>query len=108
MNTDLALSESSYVSQSDRITAAIAHAGTCFAWFLAPLVVWLLEKDRSSFVGRQALQALLWSAFGTLVSVVTCGVAIPVFMCFHVYAAVRILRGDDYQYPLIGELVAKH
>jgi uncharacterized Tic20 family protein len=107
MNTHLALSDSSNVSQSDRIAAAIAHAGTCVAWFLAPLLVWFLEKDRSSFVARQALQALLWSAFGTLVSMLTCGVAIPVFLGFHIYAAVRILRGDDYEYPVVGELASK-
>jgi uncharacterized Tic20 family protein len=101
------LSPSSNVSSSERISAAIAHGGTCVAWFLAPLLVWLLEKDRSAFVARQALQALLWSGLGTLVSLATCGVAIPVFLCFHVYAAIRILRGDDYEYPIIGELAAK-
>lgn len=107
MNEPFALSHRSTISESDRLTAAIAHAGTCVAWFLAPLLVWLVTKDRSPFAARQALQALLWSALGTLVSVATCGIAIPVFLCFHVYAAIRVLDGDDYAYPLIGQLATK-
>jgi uncharacterized Tic20 family protein len=75
------------------------------AWFFAPLIVYVVERDRSSYVGRQALQALLWSGFGTLVSLATCGLAVPVFMGFHVLAAIRALEGRDYEYPLIGELV---
>jgi uncharacterized Tic20 family protein len=86
----------------DRLAAAIAHGGTCVAWFLAPLVVWILEKDRSPFVAKQALQALVWSGIGTLVSLATCGLAIPLFMAFHIVAAVRVLEGHDYEYPVIG------
>ena len=95
------------LSSNARIAAAIAHGGTCVAWFLAPLIVYLIERDRSSYVARQALQALLWSGFGTLVSVATCGLAIPVFMLFHVIAAVRALEGQEYEYPLVGDLVRK-
>jgi len=94
-------------TENERISAAIAHAGTCVAWFLAPLVVYLLERDRSSFAARNALQALLWSAFGTLVSAATCGVAIPVFMAFHIYAAVKAWKGESYEYPLVGEVARR-
>jgi uncharacterized Tic20 family protein len=94
-------------SKNERIAAAIAHGGTCVAWFFAPLVVWLVEKDRSPYAEHQALQALLWSGFGTLVSLATCGVAIPLFMVFHVYAAVRALDGASYEYPLVGDLARK-
>ena len=94
-------------TENERISAAIAHAGTCVAWFLAPLVVYLLERDRSSFAARNALQALLWSAFGTLVSAATCGVAIPVFMAFHIYAAVKAWNGESYEYPLVGEIARR-
>lgn len=90
-------------SHEERLSAAIAHAGTCVAWFLAPLVIYLIEKDRSEFAARNALQALLWSAFGTLVSAATCGAAIPVFMAFHIYAAAKAYGGEPYEYPLVGE-----
>jgi uncharacterized Tic20 family protein len=94
-------------SDSERIAAAIAHAGTCVAWFLAPLLVYLIERDRSAFASRHALQALLWSAFGTLVSFATCGLAIPVFLCVHIYAAFQALGGRDFEYPLVGGLLEK-
>jgi uncharacterized Tic20 family protein len=105
MNTGLAIPCSR--TFDERIAAAIAHGGTCVAWFFAPLIVYLVEKDRSSYAARQALQALLWSGFGTLVSLATCGLAIPIFMGFHILAAVRALEGQEFEYPLVGELVRK-
>jgi uncharacterized Tic20 family protein len=91
-------------TSNERVAAAIAHGGTCVAWFFAPLVVYLLERDRSSFVARQALEALLWSGIGTVVSLATCGLAIPIFMGFHILAAVRVLEGHDFEYPLLSRL----
>jgi uncharacterized Tic20 family protein len=107
MNTSLGLANVSSPTDSERFAAAIAHGGTCVAWFFAPLVVYLIEKDRSSYASRQALQALVWSGFGTLVSVATCGLAIPVFLGFHIYAAILALGGRDYEYPVVGDLVRK-
>lgn len=106
-DTALATTTTTSPSQDERISAAIAHAGTCVAWFLAPLVIYLLERDRSEFASRNALQALLWSAFGTLVSAATCGLAIPVFMAFHVYAAVKAYEGKGYEYPLVGDIARR-
>ena len=107
MNTTSYLATTSSPTSNERLAAAIAHGGTVVAWFFAPLVVYMIEKDRSSYASRQALQALLWSAFGTLVSLATCGLAIPVFMGFHILAAVRAFEGQDYEYPLVGDLVRK-
>jgi uncharacterized Tic20 family protein len=106
MNSSMTLA-SAPTTSNERLAAAIAHGGTCVAWFFAPLVVYLIERDRSSFAAKQALQALLWSGFGTLVSLATCGLAIPVFMAFHILAAVRVLEGRDYEYPLVGDLARK-
>jgi uncharacterized Tic20 family protein len=94
-------------TQNERIAAAIAHGGTCVAWFLAPLIVYIIEKDRSAYASRHALQALLWSGFGTLVSLATCGLAIPLFLCVHLYAAYQALEGRDFEYPLVGSVIAK-
>jgi len=107
MNSSMSLPTTTSTTSNERLSAAIAHGGTCVAWFFAPLVVYLIERDRSSFAARQALQALLWSIFGTLVSLATCGLAIPIFMGFHILAAVRVLEGHDYEYPLVAELARK-
>ncbi|MEO8878109.1 MAG: DUF4870 domain-containing protein, partial [Polyangiaceae bacterium] len=85
---------------------ALAHAGTVFAWFLAPLLVYMVKRGESKYVEFHAMQALLWSLFGTVLSVVTCGAALPVFLIWHVVAAARILdstRGD-YEYPVVGPM----
>ena len=89
---------------NDRLAAIVAHAGTWFAWFFAPLLVWILRRGESRYAEFHALQALLWSVFGTVVSAVTCGVAIPVFLAFHIYAAWKIYKGEEYEYPIAGDL----
>ncbi len=94
-------------TSNERLLAAIAHGGTCVAWFLAPLAVYLATRERSSYAAKQALQALLWSGLGTLVSLATFGIAIPVFMAFHVYAAIRVLEGREYAYPLVESLARR-
>jgi uncharacterized Tic20 family protein len=91
-------------TSNDRIAAVIAHAGTVFAWFIAPLCVYLVKRGDSRYAEFHALQALLWSVFGTIVSALTCGVAIPVFLAFHVYAAWRVYRGDEYEYPFASDM----
>ena len=89
---------------NDRLAAIVAHAGTWFAWFLAPLLVWILRRGESRYAEFHALQALLWSIFGTVVSAATCGVAIPVFLAFHIYAAWKVYKGEEYEYPIAGDL----
>ena len=70
---------------------------------LAPLLVYLVLPRDSRWARMHALQSLLWSLVGTLVSLATCGFAIPVFLVFHVIAAIKTLSGDEYRYPLVGE-----
>jgi uncharacterized membrane protein len=86
------------------LAALIAHAGTFVAWFLAPLLVYLVKKDDSRYVAFHAMQSLLWSLVGTVTAALTCGLAIPVFMVFHGIAVWRTAEGVDYEYPLVGEV----
>jgi uncharacterized membrane protein len=97
--TSLALQPTS----NERLAAIIAHAGTAVAWFIAPLLVFLVLPRDSRWARFHALQSLLWSLVGTLVSLATCGLAIPVFLVWHVVAAVKTLGDSDYEYPLVGE-----
>jgi uncharacterized membrane protein len=94
-------------SAQDRLALVIAHGGTVFAWFFAPLLVYLLRRD-SREVACEALQSLLWSLLGTCVSLATCGLALPVFLCWHVIAALRALDGVPYEYPLVGDVARRH
>lgn len=90
-------------NEGERIAVLVAHGGTLFAWFLAPLLVYLVKRSDSRYVEFQALQSLLWSALGTLMALATCGVTIPVFLAFHLYAAWRIANGASYEYPVVGD-----
>ena len=87
-----------------RMMAVVAHGGAFFGWFLVPLAVWLIERKRNPYAEYHALQAMLWSLLGTLVTAMTCGLALPVFMLFHAWAAVKILRDVEYEYPVVGRL----
>ncbi|HEY8040773.1 MAG TPA: DUF4870 domain-containing protein [Polyangiaceae bacterium] len=88
---------------NERLAAIIAHAGTALAWFLAPLLVFLVLPRESRWARYHALQSLLWSLLGTLVSLLTWGIAIPIFLVWHVVAAYKTHRDGDYEYPLVGK-----
>jgi uncharacterized protein len=94
-------------TSNERLAAFFAHAGTFVAWTLAPLCVYLIKRGESKYVEQQALQALLWSLFGTVTALATCGLAVPVFMVFHALAAFRAVNGEDYDYPLVGDLAKR-
>lgn len=95
-----------YPTSNERLAAMVAHGGALFAWTLAPLVVYLVKRGESKYVEYHALQSLLWSLLGTVVSIGTCGLAIPVFMIWHILAAVRSsdANGADYEYPFVGSI----
>jgi uncharacterized membrane protein len=93
-----------YPSSHDRLTACIAHAGAAFSWFLAPLLVFVVVGRNSRWARYQALQSLLWSLLGTLAGLVTFGLAVPVFLVWHLIAAVKTVGDGDYEYPWVGEV----
>jgi len=50
--------------QSDRMMSAACHVSSLVGFgFLAPLVIYLTQRERSGFVARHALQALFLQAF---------------------------------------------
>ena len=90
-------------SRDERNAALVAHAGTLFAWFLAPLVVYVVKKNDSRYVAQQALASLCWSLTGTVVAALTFGIAIPVFLGVHLYAAWREYHGETFEYPFVSD-----
>ena len=94
-------------TSNERVAAFLAHAGTFLAWTIAPLCVYLIKRGESRYVEYQALQSLLWSLAGTVLSIATCGLAIPVFMVFHVLGAIRAANGETYEYPIVSDFAKK-
>jgi uncharacterized Tic20 family protein len=64
--------ESSTISQEIRLLAAISHASVLFPniGFFVPTGVYLTQKKKSSYLGFQALQALIWQIVMFVFSIV--------------------------------------
>jgi hypothetical protein len=106
------------VSDSDRRTwSMLAHLGGIVLGFIAPLVVWLMYKDRDEFVKDQAQEALNFQitlAIAYAVSTVLTFVLIGIFtfaiawiggIILMIIAGMAANRGERYRYPLTLRLV---
>ncbi len=136
-------------TSDERTMAALAH----FFGAIAALIIWALQKDKSSFVRFQAVQALAFGAAASLLALVlsTCltGVMLvgmfaamysalndstspesfarvmvlpfmfapAMFVCIfpvslailiaRVTAAISVISGKDFHYPILGAKVEK-
>lgn len=108
------------LSDSDqRLWAVLSHVGTLVLGFLAPLIVWLVFKDRGAFVDDQSKESLNFQISATIyalalgvISLVTLGIGavlyIPfgiVLLVFVIIAAVKASSGERYRYPLTIRLI---
>jgi len=103
--------------QDERLYGMLAHLGGFVGFviplgnIIAPLVIWLTQKDKSAFVdyhGKEALnfQITLMIAYliaGILVFVVVgivlLGIVFVLSVIFMVLAAVAANKGEFYKYP---------
>lgn len=118
--------------QDERTWSLLSHVSV-LAWpvtgFLpvAPLILWLLYKDRSPRVGFHALQSLwyqvAWLVLGTIggfvgviFSVLTLGLGAFIVaplaavlglvpFVHQLYAAYKVSQGIDYRYPFIADKI---
>jgi uncharacterized Tic20 family protein len=118
-------------AQDERTWSILAHLSmflNLFTGFLgpvAPLIIWLVYKDRSQKVTFHALQSMWyqvgwlvilavgWTLTGLLTMILIGFLLIPVMAVASVvpfvhagYAAYRVSKGDDYRYPVAADLVA--
>ncbi|WP_339060385.1 DUF4870 domain-containing protein [Tepidibacillus marianensis] len=100
-------------TQDERMFAMLMHLlGGLFSFF-APLIIWLLKRNESSFVddqGKEALNfqisVLIYSFALVLLSLALIGfLLIPIFVVayyvFVILASVKSYQGEYYRYPLI-------
>jgi len=106
------------VSPSDeRMWGIFAHVGPFLIGFLAPLIIFLVYKDRSEFIRDQSAEALNWQITLTIASVVGF-VLLIVFigalilmavgilgLVLGILAAIAVNRGERYRYPWALRLV---
>src|SRR5665647_2298043 len=107
------------VSPSDaRMWSLFAHIGGLLTTFIAPLVIFLIYKDRDPFIRRHAVQALNFQiiiAIGyflsSLLMVVVIGfLTYPLFfilsLVLSIMAAMAANKGEEYTYPMVPKMVS--
>lgn len=106
------------LSDSDaRTYATIAHAGNIIFPAVAPLIMWLIGKDKSPFVDKEAKEALNFGILAVVVYIVS-SILMFILIGFLTWAAMGIMalifgiqgamkanKGDNYRYPVNVRLV---
>lgn len=106
------------LSDSDaRTYVTIAHAGNIIFPAVAPLIMWLIGKDKSRFVDTEAKEALNFGILAMIVYVVSSFlvfIIIGVFtwlamaviaLIFGIQGAMKANKGESYRYPFSLRLV---
>ena len=119
-------------TQEERTVALLAHGSillniiTGLGGVIAAFIIWLLYKDRSSWIAFQTLQALVYQvvtlatvAIAWLVSFVLMFLCVglllvPIALVFSIavivygiIAALETYKGRDFRYWLIGDFLAE-
>jgi uncharacterized Tic20 family protein len=105
-------------ASDERMWSVFAQIGPILLAFIAPLVIWLLFKDRSRFVdqeGKEALNFQITLVFVhiacAIITLVTFGFGVVVYvvfvaaLVFMILAAVENGRGAPYRYPVNIRLI---
>jgi uncharacterized Tic20 family protein len=105
-------------SQDDRNFAMIAHLLGIITSFVGALVIWLIKKDESPFIEKEAKEALnfqitllIGHVIAGVLSIVLIGFLLfPVLwavnIIFSILAAVAASKGQAYRYPFAIRLVS--
>ena len=110
------------ISQDDKLWAMLAHLAGLAGYlggvlqYVAPLVIYLVYKDKSQFVAFHALQSLYFQLavlvagiIAGLITFVTCGVGAPLLvgigvgaLVYVIIAAIKANQGEWFEYWLVG------
>jgi len=101
----------------ERLWATLAHAGGILFGFLAPLVIWLIQKEKSAFVEDQAKEALNFQILVTIAYIagsVLSFLIIPILLIvaawictivFGIMGAMAANKGEAYRYPFNWRII---
>ena len=117
------------ITSDDRTWALLSHLGAVaglvigfgtLGW-LAPLIIWLVKKDSSRYVGFHALEELFfqiawavilgvgWGITFVLMMVLVGFLLVPVMIALYfvpivwsVVAGIKANNGEWYEYPVVG------
>jgi uncharacterized protein len=110
----------------DRNLALLAHLSGCLGivvgsvpGFVGPLVIWLIQKDKSAFVEQEAKEALnfqitllIMMVVFLVVTFLSCWLLFPLLfvpallqVVFGIIATVSVANGNAYRYPFNLRLI---
>lgn len=124
-----ALARPDLPASDERTWAVGAHLASVAGWMgipmghiLAPLIVWLIKREDSEFVRRQALESLNFQISMTIYSILAAAVAMTIIglviaipalfvlvildIVLTIVGAVTVSRGEAYRYPFTIRLVS--
>ncbi|MGH3510045.1 MAG: DUF4870 domain-containing protein [Nocardioidaceae bacterium] len=99
--------------EDEKLWAIGAHLGPLVLGFVAPLVVWLVFKDRSGFLDRQGKEALnmqlsylvyfLVAGFSLLllVGIVLLPIVGVAWLVLMIVGTIKVANGEQWRYPAI-------
>jgi uncharacterized Tic20 family protein len=106
------------MSESDeRLYASLAHGGNIIFPLIAPLIVWLIAKEKSSFVDTEGKEALNFGILAVIVYIISSFLFIIliggllwaamfiVAVIFGIQAVMKVQKGEHYRYPFSLRLV---
>jgi uncharacterized protein len=109
------------VPQDDKTMALIAHISGIFTWFIGPLIIWMINKDKleKAWLNEQAKEALNFQITVTIamvaafiLTVVTLGLLffVPMLvglgaLVLCILAAMKVNEGVSYRYPFALRLI---
>jgi len=105
------------ISSDDKNIVVLTHLGGILFSFLPGLIVWLLKKDDSAYIGENAREALnfqitLMIAYfiSGILAFILIGFALIWLLwlaniIFCIMAAVATSKGESYRYPLALRLI---
>ncbi len=106
------------LSDSDqRMWAMLSHVGGILFSFIAPLIIWLMFKERGRFVEEQSKEALNFQItliIGYIISGILMIILIGAILFFVVWlaaiifgimAAIAANKGEAYRYPVAIRLI---
>lgn len=91
-------------SPDEKTMAMVAHFGNLFTFGWAGIILYLWKKDTSKYIAFHGLQAGLLGVILGIVLGATC-IAPLVMYILSIMGGIKVMNGEHYEYPLIGEKV---
>lgn len=104
-------------NSDEKTLALLSHALTIVAWFIAPLILYLLKKDESNFVSEHAKESLNFQ-ITMFICYIIAGILVIVLigllfiwllgilnLVFVVVASIKAFEGKLYKYPFCIRLI---